>query len=42
MENAFTTVIEKCKSVLGNLEPQSSVEAILLETAKDPAIVDTI
>jgi len=42
MSNAFTTVIEKCKSALESLDPQGSVAAILLEAANDPAIVEAI
>jgi predicted metal-dependent enzyme (double-stranded beta helix superfamily) len=42
MENAFATVIERCKRALETPDPQSSVEAILLDAAKDPAIADAI
>lgn len=42
MNNAFTTVIEECKSALESRDPQSSVAAILLEAAKDPAMVAAI
>ena len=42
MEQPFTTVIERCRSVLESLDAQSHVEAILREAAKDPAIVDAI
>jgi predicted metal-dependent enzyme (double-stranded beta helix superfamily) len=42
MSNAFTTVIEKCTDALTSPDPQSRVEAILLEAAKDPAIVAAI
>ena len=42
MNNAITTVIERCKSALESRDPQSGVAAILLEAAKDPAIVEAI
>jgi predicted metal-dependent enzyme (double-stranded beta helix superfamily) len=42
MSNAFTTVIEKCTDALTSPDPQSRVEAILLEASKDPAIVAAI
>ncbi|MGA8259980.1 MAG: hypothetical protein WB783_07195 [Arenicellales bacterium] len=38
MSDAFTTVIEKCRSALESHDPQTSVEAILLDAAKDQAI----
>lgn len=42
MENAFATVIEKCNRALETPDPQSAVKDILLEAARDPAIVDAI
>ena len=42
MNSAFTTVIEKCKCALKSPDPQSSVEAILLDAAKDPVMVEAI
>jgi predicted metal-dependent enzyme (double-stranded beta helix superfamily) len=42
MEQAFTTVIERCRSALESLDAQSHVEAVLLEAAKDPVIVEAI
>lgn len=42
MKQAVTTVIERCRSALGSLDAQSHVEVILLEAAKDPAIVNAI
>lgn len=42
MDNTFTAVIDKCLGALESHDPQSSVEAILLEAAKDPDIVEAI
>ena len=42
MANAFTSVIEKCQHALESPDPQGSVEAILLDAAKDPAIVHAV
>lgn len=42
INDPFSTVIEKCKGALESPDPQSSVEAILLDAAKDPAIVEAI
>ena len=38
MENAFAPIMEKCKHALETSDPQSSVEGILLDAAKDPVI----
>lgn len=42
MENAFAAVIERCKRALDTPDPQSSVAAILLAAAKNPAIAAAI
>ena len=42
MSNAFTPVIEKCKAALGGVDPQRHIAAILLQAAKDPAVVEAI
>lgn len=42
MENALANVIDRCKRALESSDPQSSIETILLNAAKDPAIVDAI
>lgn len=42
MEQALTAVIERCLSAVDSEEAQSKVENILLEAAKDPAVVDAI
>jgi predicted metal-dependent enzyme (double-stranded beta helix superfamily) len=42
MENVFAAVIDRCNDALDTPDPQSTVEAILLEAAKDPAISDAI
>lgn len=42
MENAFATIIERCTQALETPDPQSSIEAILLNAAKDPAIAEAI
>lgn len=42
MDNTFTAVIERCKQALETPDPQKSVEAIFLDTAKDSAIADAI
>jgi len=42
MDSVFATVIDKCKSALGAPDPQSEVEAIVLEAARDPQIARAI
>jgi predicted metal-dependent enzyme (double-stranded beta helix superfamily) len=42
MDKALTNVIDKCASVLERHDAQSKVAAILLDAAKDPAVVDAI
>jgi predicted metal-dependent enzyme (double-stranded beta helix superfamily) len=42
MENAFTSVTEKCLAALQTADPQRSIASILLDAAKDPAIVEAI
>jgi predicted metal-dependent enzyme (double-stranded beta helix superfamily) len=42
MENAFATVIDRCEQALDSPDPQSSIESILLEAAKDPVLTDAI
>lgn len=42
MENAFAAIIEKCNLALDTANPQASVEAIVLEAARDPDIADVI
>jgi len=42
MENALKAVTEACLAALQSPDPQASVESILLEAAKDPAIVEAI
>jgi predicted metal-dependent enzyme (double-stranded beta helix superfamily) len=42
MESTFATVIDECKRALETRDPQGSVEEILLEAAKDPAIIGAI
>lgn len=42
MERTLSTVIERCNSALETRDPQSSVAAILLDAAKDPAIAEAI
>lgn len=41
-EKAFTTVIERCMIALDASDPQASVEAVLLDAAKDPVVADAI
>jgi len=42
MEQAFAEVIDRCKSAIESDDAENEVEAILLEAAKDPAILDAI
>ena len=42
MVNVLAPIIERCKQALETPDPQSSVEAILLDAAKDAAITDAI
>lgn len=42
MGNAFTSVTERCLAALQTADPQGSVASILLDAAKDPALVDAI
>jgi predicted metal-dependent enzyme (double-stranded beta helix superfamily) len=42
MDNAFTSVVDRCKDALATPDPQATVATILFEAAKDPAIVDAI
>ena len=42
MEPTFATVVERCQRALEGPDPQSSVAAILLEAAKDPAVAEAI
>ena len=42
MDNAFSTVIDRCRKALESDNARSEVEAILLEAVKDAAIVDAI
>ena len=42
MEKEFATVTERCLDALQTSDPQRSIESILLEAARDPAIVQAI
>jgi predicted metal-dependent enzyme (double-stranded beta helix superfamily) len=42
MDHAFTTIIEECELALNSPDPQGSIEAILLDAARNPAIADAI
>jgi len=42
MVNAFEGIIERCNLALDTPDPQAGVEAILLEAARDPVIVDAV
>jgi predicted metal-dependent enzyme (double-stranded beta helix superfamily) len=42
MGNAFTSITERCLAALETADPQGSIESILLDAAKDPAIADAI
>ena len=42
MENAFAAFIERCNLALDSGDPQASVEAVLLDAARDPDIVDAV
>lgn len=42
MESVFVSVIDKCRAALDTPDPQASIEAILLDSAHDPAIVEAI
>ena len=42
MENAFAAFIEKCNLALNTADPQASVEAVVLDATKDPAIVAAV
>lgn len=42
MTQAFDSVIEKCRSAVDSPDAQSKVEAILLDAAADPAMVEAV
>lgn len=42
MEDTLVTVIERCKRALQAPEPQAAVADVLLQAAKDPAIVSAV
>jgi predicted metal-dependent enzyme (double-stranded beta helix superfamily) len=42
MDNPLATVIMRCQHALETPDPQGAVEAILLDAAKDPAIVEAV
>jgi len=42
MKQVFATVIEKCRNALDSADVQRDVEAVLLEAAKNPDIVEAI
>ncbi len=42
MENAFAGFVEKCNLALETPDPQASVEDVVLDAAKDPAIVAAV
>jgi predicted metal-dependent enzyme (double-stranded beta helix superfamily) len=42
MESEFAEVIDRCKQALAAPDPQASVEAVVLEAARDPAVLAAI